>query len=159
MPYTLDFCIGRRPAIKLTGRGVPGPVGAGECAHPSRIRRRFRPFIEDVDDRLPDLIPRVIDVRRIPLLKGLFSDTALSLEAIRLEVVAIPGRERVHALPLRVRTHVSGQESGQPWHGLMILPKTALPPHPSGIAHPVRTNCSTKLGSMVSFRYSSEDDE
>jgi hypothetical protein len=36
--------------------------------------RGIRPFIEDVDDRLRDVIRRVIDVRRIPYLKGLFSD-------------------------------------------------------------------------------------
>jgi hypothetical protein len=36
----------------------------------------IRPFIEDVDDRLPDLIRRKVHVRRIPYLKGLFSDTA-----------------------------------------------------------------------------------
>jgi hypothetical protein len=46
--------------------------------HPSGIR----PFIEVVDDRMPDLMRRVIDVRRVPYLKGLFSDTALHLEAI-----------------------------------------------------------------------------
>jgi len=36
------------------------------------VGRQFRPFIEDVDDVLPDLISRTAHVRRNPLDKGTF---------------------------------------------------------------------------------------
>ena len=43
-----------------------------------RIPRHLRPFIEDVDDRLRDLIREIeIRVRSIPCIKRLFSDTAV----------------------------------------------------------------------------------
>jgi hypothetical protein len=38
-------------------------------------------------DWLPDLIRRAIHVRRIPYLKGLFSDMALHLNAIQRHIV------------------------------------------------------------------------
>ena len=45
--------------------------------HFQRHRCHYRPFIEDVDDRLPDLIQEGDSVRNIPWIEGLFSDTGL----------------------------------------------------------------------------------
>ena len=43
----------------------------GQCT-PSGIRCHYRPFIEDVDDRLPDLIQEEIHVRHIPWIRDFF---------------------------------------------------------------------------------------
>ena len=75
---------------------LPEPVLAGECSHPSRIRRRFRPFIEDVDDRLPDLIWVCGSCQTNPLSKGLFSDMAVHLNGTRLQGLQFRG-ERTSA--------------------------------------------------------------
>ena len=40
-------------------------------ARPKSVRRHFRPFIEDVDDRLPDQIRRAF-MSKYPLNKGTF---------------------------------------------------------------------------------------
>src|SRR4051812_22352274 len=58
--------------------GLAEPIRAGKCADTRDVPRRFRPFIEDVDDVMPDLIRCTIDVRRNPCIKGLFSDTPLT---------------------------------------------------------------------------------
>jgi hypothetical protein len=57
MPKPLVFCIGGKQAIQSVQD--PDPKCSSEAcrARPSGIRRPFRPYIEDVDDRLPDLIP------------------------------------------------------------------------------------------------------
>ena len=61
-------------------RKPANPIGvwSGQCT-PSGIRCHYRPFIEDVDDRLPDLIQERDLCQTYPLDKGLFSDTGLHL--------------------------------------------------------------------------------
>ena len=43
--------------------GLAEPKGPGKCAGTSGARGQFRPFIEDVDEVLPDLIWRTAYVR------------------------------------------------------------------------------------------------
>ena len=47
-----------------------------------RHRCHYRPFIEDVDDRLPDLIQEGDSCQKYPLDSETFSDTGLHLNAI-----------------------------------------------------------------------------
>ena len=65
----------------------------------SGVRRHFRPIIEDVDDRLPDLIQEWDLCQKNPLDKETFSDTALLNPTVSLtsdyRVVARPHRTRV----------------------------------------------------------------
>src|SRR5258708_6832426 len=69
---------------RVRGVALPDPIRlaepcrVSECADPDGVRCQFRPFIEDVVDRMPDLMRRTTYVRRIPCIKGLFSDTALT---------------------------------------------------------------------------------
>ena len=68
MPKPLVFCIGGKQANLI---GLAEPIWAAKYA-PSASRRHFRPFIEDVDDRLPDLIQEWNSCQTKPLDKGTF---------------------------------------------------------------------------------------
>ena len=89
--------------------GLAEPSGAGKGADPCGIRRPFRPFIEDVDDPLPDLVGGMTDVRKISWIKGLFSDTPLT-EPILLSLSFIPPTRNL--LSCRCNSRRRGAEAG-----------------------------------------------
>ena len=100
------------------------------CPIRCTYRDGIRPFIKDVDDRLPDLIRVWIHVRRIPYLKGLFSDTALHLEAIRLQVVAIPGESA--SMRFHCEYGLMNRARNQTSHSRPTIPPARMAPIPHG---------------------------
>ena len=101
-------------------------------ARPKGVRRHFRPFIEDVDDRLRDLIQESDSGQKYPLYKETFFDTGL-LNAIRW-TVAGPQRARFPRASVARADLYVGWDAHQPGRK-------------AGISAPHSTRCSrTRCG-------------
>ena len=72
MQKPLVYCIGGRQASQSVQEHRTEVFPQARLARPSGSRRHFRPFIEDVDDRLPDLIQEGDSCQKYPLSKETF---------------------------------------------------------------------------------------